>query len=124
MKHQPQNYFIQNEEAEMIASFMSRRFSVIAEDRKASFAYQYKLILSRFHDTAFRSPQGIYLLICIAFFNGILQACLFAGIGNTKPSIYNYTDTATLTSGLLGCAYLTAFDSFLNLTFGTVLAFP
>lgn len=68
--------------------------------------------------------MGLYLLMAMGFFNGLLQACIYAGIGKTQPTITNSQGDITIMMNLVGVSYLCAFDSFLNMTFGTILSFP
>ena len=92
--------------------------------RTVPFGQQYSLLLKRMYTQAFRNPIAFAALIIMAFFQGLLQASIFGGVGALDYEPNSGTHNAQISSNFMGLSYLVGSDMFITCSFAQVLQIP
>ena len=73
---------------------------------------------------ALREPLALIALVGMGFFQGFIQASIFAGVAGEKFSLRDAQHDATIAINMLGLAFLIGSDQFITMSFAQVLQIP
>ena len=104
---------------------LSRRFSMIEENRKVGWCLQTKMIYQRNMTSAFRNPLQFMAVVALGLIQSFLLIMLFGGVGDEKiDSMEALNDSQGIILDWLGMVFLAASDQFVICSFAMCLMIP
>lgn len=82
------------------------------------------LILERQLITAYRIPVAFLALVFMGFFQGLIQASIFSGVGGENFSRFDPVGNQQVSGNFIGLCFLVGQDQFTTCSFAQVLSIP